>query len=374
LSSPSNGADYVLIAPDSLLAATQSLADYRATQKLDTKVVALGDIYNEFNYGNASPHAIREFLSYALKRWRQAPSYVTLVGRGTLDYKNYRGYGDNLMPPLMAATPSGLFVSDARIADVSGNDGVPEIAIGRIPVLSSAELLAYLAKVQAVEQQPTPTRILMAADNPDAGGSFNTDSDAVAALVPASYSVVKVYLNPPPTVPPYNGTTGKQAIIDSLYTGVLLFNYIGHGGFDRLADEGLLLSTDVPTLTNPTMPIFLGMTCAVGNFGLPGYPSLAEKMLLKQGGGIYASWAATGLAENSYSVLLDKAFFTTTFSKSWRERATDDGDGSAFGGNDRTRTVGDVIVTSLRSRSVAGVPVYMRYLYNLLGEPVSRLP
>ena len=47
---------------------------------------------------------------------------------------------DNLLPPLMAATPHGLFASDNRFADVEGDDGVPEMAIGRLPVVTSDEL------------------------------------------------------------------------------------------------------------------------------------------------------------------------------------------------------------------------------------------
>ena len=350
LENRSNQADYVLIAPDSLVRATKSLAAYRSAQGLVTMVVALSDIYNEFNNGNPSPYAIQDFLRYATNNWQPRPRYATLVGRGTYDYKDYMGVGDCLVPPLMTATPYGLSVSDARLADLTRNDGVPEIALGRLPLLTSQDVADYLAKIQAREQASNPRRVLMAADSPDADGSFNVDSDAVAGLVSTDTTVLKVYL------PAYSGTQGEQAIINDINNGVMIFNYFGHGGSSQLAGENFFQTSDVSALTNaPVMPIFLGMTCSVGNFGLPGLPSLAENMLLQQGGGTYASWASSGLSVESQSVLLDKAFFTAAFAKG-------------------TKTIGDVIVSSFHSPTVTKVPPSMKYLYNLLGEPVSKLP
>jgi hypothetical protein len=360
LKNQSNGADYVFIAPASLVAATNALAAYRFGQGLQTMVVALGDIYNEFNDGNASPYAIREFLRYAVSTWQTPPRYATLVGRGTFDYKNFMGAGDCLVPPLLTATPFGLAVSDNRIADLSGEDGVPEIALGRLPLLVSQDVTNYLAKIQAHELASNPWQVLLAADNPDSAGSFNADSYSVATIVPAPYNVLTVYLEPHQNVAPgtYYNTAGdaEQAIVAAINNGVSVFNYIGHGGPTQLADEKMFQTSDVALLTNATiMPIFLGVTCASGNYGFPGFPSLADRMLLRQGGGAYASWASSGLSLDSQSVLLDRAFFTAAF----------------VGG---TKVIGDIIVSSLQSASATDVPPAMKNLYNLLGEPVSRLP
>ncbi|HTY27351.1 MAG TPA: C25 family cysteine peptidase, partial [Mycobacterium sp.] len=355
LKNQSNRADYLLIAPDALVSATNALAAYRSSQGLQTKVVALKDIYNEFNAGNASPYAIQAFLNYAVSKWQRSPRYATLVGRGTYDYQNVSGHGDCLVPPLLTATPNGLFVSDNRIADFSKGDGVPDIALGRLPVLTSLDVANYLAKIEAREQAAVPSQILMVADNPDQAGSFNVESDTVAAIVPTSpYTITTVYLGQPPAQP-LTAAAGEQAIINAINGGVMIFNYIGHGGPGQLADENLFQVSDIASLTNAgAMPIFLGMTCASGNFGFPGIPSLAEDMLLKQGGGVYASWASTGLSQDDQSVLLNKAFYTATFVRG-------------------TTRVGDIIVSSMQSHSVTSIPASMKDLYNLLGEPVSKL-
>ncbi|HXK08237.1 MAG TPA: SdrD B-like domain-containing protein [Vicinamibacteria bacterium] len=352
LRSSANRARYVLVAPDTLEAAAGVLADYRNSRGISTTVVGLGAIYDEFNGGIAEPTAIREFLRYATSHWAEAPRYAALVGRGTWDYKNVDGYGDNLVPPLLAASADGLFASDVRMADLAGDDGVPEIALGRIPVLTSQELLDYVAKVEAQEGAGSADwthAVLMAADNPDGAGAFTTDSDAVAALLPSDRLAEKVYLTTT------TAGAGKQAIVDALEAGVSIFNYIGHGSPVQLADEDLFDNAEVASLVNPgRLPVFVAMTCSAGDFAIPGFPSLAETLLLKKDGGAVAAWAPSGLSRNDLAVRLDKSFFQSAFA----------GDGA---------TIGDIVVRGLGDLVVPDAAPE-RYMYNLLGEPVSRVP
>jgi len=106
---------------------------------------------NEFNYGLYKPEAIRDFLSYAYHNWEKAPRYLVLAGEGTFDYRNNQGYNDNLVPAILVETPYGLFASDNRYADVDGDDGVPDMAVGRLPVMTSEELDAVISKITAYE-------------------------------------------------------------------------------------------------------------------------------------------------------------------------------------------------------------------------------
>ncbi|MDY6953405.1 MAG: SdrD B-like domain-containing protein, partial [Thermodesulfobacteriota bacterium] len=163
-----NAVDYLVITPGDLKDGAQALADYRQGKGLRTMVVELQDVYDQFNHGIATPHAIKDFLSYAYHNWRRAPTYVVLVGEGTFDYKDLQGYGDNMVPPLMISTPYGLFASDNRLVDVEGDEGVPEMAIGRLPVVTQEELNAYIGKVQGYESSggDWTQRVLMVADDP----------------------------------------------------------------------------------------------------------------------------------------------------------------------------------------------------------------
>ena len=122
-----NKADYVVIAPDVLMDGAKALASYRQGKKFATMVVDLEDIYDEFNYGIADPHAIQTFLAFARATWKTKPSYAVLAGNGTYDYKDYQGYGDNLLPPLMIATDYGLFgpTRSSRPTPASPSGGCP---------------------------------------------------------------------------------------------------------------------------------------------------------------------------------------------------------------------------------------------------------
>ncbi len=347
------GAEYVLVAPEALAEAAGSLAEYRNGLGIRTTVVGLEDIYDEFNFGIESPLAIRDFLRDATSRWSTPPRYVTLVGRGTWDYKDFLGQGDNLVPTPLASTPWGLAASDVRLADLNGDDGRPEVALGRLPVVTSQELLDYVEKVRSHEggaSGPWQRRVLMAADNADDAGAFPADSDWVATFIPADHQVDKVYLG---SVDP---AAARQTILDVLNQGVALYNYVGHAGFDHLAQENIFSSASVAALTNADrLPVFLAMTCAVGNFAVPGAPSLSETLLLHQGGGAYAAWTPSGLSVNDVAVQLDAAFFKAVFV-------------------DGQKVIGDATVSSLRDLQVNDSMQFMRYLYNLLGEPVSQLP
>ena len=65
-------------------------------------------------------------------------------------------------------------------------------------------------------------------------------------------------------------------------------------------------------------------------------------------------WAPSGLSQNSLAVRLDQSFFRGAFV-------------------DNEKVVGDLVVRSLGELNTPGSQ-YMRFMYNLLGEPVSRLP
>jgi hypothetical protein len=134
-----NRADYLILAPAHLIEAAVRLADYRAESGLETMVVDIEHIYNEFGKGFPTPHAIRDFLVYSHEHWRRAPRYVALVGTGSFDYRDLLGVGDNLVPTLMARATQGIYASDNTLAGVVGGGAALDIAIGRIPVSNEAE-------------------------------------------------------------------------------------------------------------------------------------------------------------------------------------------------------------------------------------------
>ncbi len=347
LRSRRNAADYIIIAPSGLAGTAQALAKYRKGQGLTPMVVTLENVMNEFNSGISSPKAVQDFLSYAWSHWMKRPKYVLLAGKGTYDYKDNLGYGDNLLPPVIGVTPNGLAPADNLFGDF-GTDHVPAVAVGRLPVTTSAELQNAIDKIIAYEEN-RGSRIVLAADVPDDGGDFVSDSEAVASLIPAVHPVTKIYL------PNYTTDAARQMLLNEINNGATILNFVGHGGVDRLAREGLMLKSDVSSMTNVSKPhILIGITCVAGQFAIPGYQTLSEALLTNPGAGAAAVWAPTGLTLDTFSKVLDESFFTSAFT----------------GGRPR---LGDLVLKALRTYSNGGGPLYIPDIYTLLGDPAMRV-
>lgn len=304
LASPTNACDYLILAPASFAAPAATLAQARATGRgWETRVVHLEDLYAVFGQGLDQPAAIRDFLRYIHHHWTRAPRYVVLAGDGTYDYADQLGYHDTVLPPALVTTPNGLFASDTPYADID-QDGRLDFAVGRLPARSAGELDAMINKIMTYESATgTWTRAgLLMADNADAGGAFDQESDQISQLLTGRYSLAKAYL----------GTSNLVAVrtltLSSWQAGLSFVNYVGHGALDRLAQEGLLVNTDLTNLNNGARcPLVVSMTCVVGRYSVPGSPCLGEELLRKPGGGAIAVLSPIGLSSPSLSVPLNQA-------------------------------------------------------------------
>lgn len=352
LANTGNNFNYLVISPRAWHGEAQALAAYRQGQGLSTLVVDLVDVYDEFNFGLRSPYAIKDFLTHAYNNWTGAPQYVVLAGEGTLDYQNNLGYGDNHIPPMLVMTANGLYPSDNKYADAVGSDGLADMAIGRLPASTPAELNALISKIINYENgagDAWQNQVLLLADDTDPGGEFPVDSDDLAALIPANYSAEKIYLSEKAL------SDARQELIDGINAGAAFINYIGHAGPDRISTDGLLVLTDLPSLTNGTrLPVISTFTCFVGRFEIPGYDSIGEALVLDMDGGAVAVWAPTGLSINTEAVALGEGLFTSVFQN----------------GED---VLGDAILEALRAYASGNFTFSLHEIYTLFGDPALRM-
>ena len=351
LSDKGNRADYIVITASELKDAAQSLAAYRKGQGLETMVVTLEDVMDEFNDGILDPKAIKSFLSYAYTHWKKSPKYVALAGKGTYDYKDNLGQGGNMVPPMMRSTPFGLFASDSYFADVDGDSG-PKMAIGRLPAVTAEELETLIHKIIAYEGAgtgPWEKNVLMVADDPDEGGNFSVDSDSLVPFVPSGYNVKKIY---------WPLAEAQNKLLDAINAGVLFMNYIGHSKTDGLAHDLLVcndLACNLDALTNGAkLPVVIAMTCFMNDFADPFNDALGEMLVTKSGGGAIAVWGPTGLSLNEEAVVLDKKLFQAVF-----------GDGK--------KVLGEAIRQALQEGRDQGIQSFMLEIYNLIGDPALRV-
>lgn len=328
LRSTARGADYIFIAPRDFVTATQQLASYRAAQGMRTLVVDVDDVYNEFNDGIYSPVAIKKFLAYAYANWQApAPSYVLLVGDGNWNFKGFNipryGAPPIYMPPNLAWVDpwQGEVDSANLLATIVGNDVLPDLAIGRLPVNSVDELNAVITKIIGYESGKAADwqgRMLFVADNgPDEAGDFAALSDGVIAdTVPSRFAVDRLYMNDYCPRDPQNPSapcpTATNQLINTLNTtGTLLLSYTGHASIGRWAHEQLLVNSNIAQLQNgDRLPIVLSMTCLDGYWIYPNQPSLAEDLVRTPGRGAIATFSPTGLGVATGHDPLQRGFYS----------------------------------------------------------------
>ena len=336
LKSTDNGADYVIITHPTLVAASQALADYRAAQGLRSRVVDLQAIYDQFGYGLPDPNAIRDFLRYAYLNWQApAPLYVLLMGDGNYDYKNNGGYNEiNYVPPLLYEIDPWInqTSADNRYAAIIGEDILPDLYIGRLPVKSVQEVQAVINKITTYESLPAENwnrQALLIADNNDGSNDFVASSNHLAGLLPEEYSVSRVHYGVTHTTV----DSARARIFDDINAGQGLVQYVGHGAYSSWAGERLLTYADVPSLTNANRLSFvLSLDCMDGYFLFPSksrdLSALAEGLVRSANGGAIATFSpagyglveghdllAAGLYEAIFQYGMNRAGAATTYAK-----------------------------------------------------------
>lgn len=334
-------ADYIVIAPIAMRSGAQALASLRQSGGMRTTVVDLEKIYDEFSNGSTTPYAIRSYIASAMQQ-SQRPRYIVLAGTGTLDYRGIQ-QAPGPVPPMMVKTADGLFASDSKIADINSN-GIPDLAIGRIPVSTNAELLAYVDKLRNHAASAVDDPIVFAADANDGGTNFGRASDE--SMQPVSPRPKERFL-----IDEIGAQSTRDGVIAAWTGGTPLVNWVGHGGFDQLAASGIITAGDAPALTTTgRLPVLVAMTCTINRFEVGGLADPLGSALTRQAnGGALAVWSATGLSNHENARILQRTFIQLAATKP-------------------ELRLGDLIVQTL-----AAHPSETAGIYVLLGDPAIAL-
>jgi hypothetical protein len=307
------GYDLVIITHRDFLEGLQPLKKLRESQGLTVALVDVEDLYDEFNFGAKSPKAIKDFLTFAKTKWRKSPRFVLLVGDASLDPRNYLGLGEfDLLPTKLIDTQYLETASDDWFVDFD-NDGLPEMAIGRLPVRTVEEADTVISKIIGYERSSKSNVALLVADMND-GFNFEGASEEVRALLPSSITVRKIFRGDFSS-----DAQAKQKLLRGINQGSLLVNFIGHGSVEMWRGD-LLTSDDAEALMNGMrLPFLVSMTCLNGMFQDLYTESLAEALLKAKGGGAIAVWASSGLTEPDKQAVMNKELIRLLFG---RERLT----------------------------------------------------
>lgn len=352
LASTNQQADYVVICPYNFRRHVYRLLTQRHLQGLSVAVAPLTDIYNEFSYGIADAAAIKQFIGYAFHHWKVRPRYILLAGSGSYNPRYHNEPHSPLMSdiiPVHLGPGNGVWCAlDGWYAAVNDSDASPDIAIGRLPVVSATELRAIVDKIIAFEgvssNDESRTKILMACDTNAPGYDFYGAADTLLeARVDTNAMDVTVV----------HGTNDspRAEIVAILNSGMFLVNYFGHGNTIQWSSIPMLDTNDVRGLVNNVFPVVSMMTCVNGSFAGSKDKCLATWFLSVSNRGASACVAASGLASLNAAEPFMNGFY-----------------GALLG--ERRERIGDALLPAYSAISTnLGLNVTELQFFGLLGDP-----
>jgi uncharacterized repeat protein (TIGR01451 family) len=341
------GAEAVVLAAPEFMSQVRPLAELRQTEGRRTAIVNVNDVYDEFNFGERTPYAIRDFLRTASLAWTIKPHYLVLAGDASVDPRNYLGFGFlDFVSTKVVITSELKTASDDWFSDFE-NTGFAKIATGRLPARTPAEMQTIVGKIVGYSKTAPGTwanQSMMVADVDDPSISFSQAALSVEKMLPSNINVTDVFAG---TLGP---GTAQQTLLAGVNAGKLLVNYNGHGSVE-IWGSGLFNDTLASSLTNGTkLPMFVAMNCLNGFFHDVYTQSLATALMLSPNGGAVSVWASSGLTEPGPQFQMDRTFVQTLFSQP-------------------SMTVGDAVLAAKSGIADSDV----RKTFILFGDPMMRL-
>jgi hypothetical protein len=341
------GADYLVIYYDGFQAAAESLAIWRRARlplhgvapPYQTAAIPVSALYDQFSGGRTDPGAIRNFLRAAFFNWAKKPSFVTLLGDASFDFKDIRGRAPVGLPGTLLPSYEGgydpnvrrQFASDDWTLNVDNPVAViPDFYGGRIPAGDAASALSFVRDKLLAYERSAPfgewrDRVMLVADDHEQGSRVDflrwdhvrQTAELDTRELPNPIDRVYVYLHTYPDGPSDTKPAAKADMLRNINgDGVVMWNFIGHGSPFGIADERVFLDSDAGTLTNAAKPgVFVAASCDVGKFNDPRAQSLGERLVMSTAGGCLAVVSATELAFSGQNALLNRVLYHALFQR-----------------------------------------------------------
>jgi hypothetical protein len=328
--------DYLIVTGAQFRAAADAIREHREQyypgaggDTLTTGRVALigvGPIFDEFAWGQHDPTALRNFVSHARTNWRGQDttptlSYLLLVGNAYYDPRCYLGgtvadvvpshHNYDWRRQLTASWSPAYFSDDwYGFLDGPGDEGL-DLSIGRLPAATDQQAWNMVDKIVAYDTQAPAgdwrTRLTLAADdvcqglNPDnLGYDHMIQTERLSNEgVPGDARQRKIFLYEYGSECEYDRKPAATAdLLETIESGTLLFDFVGHGSEIQLADERLMEKSTIPSLENYGKPfLMITASCAVGKFAHGG-DGLALNIIRIENRGALAVLSASSMASS----------------------------------------------------------------------------
>jgi hypothetical protein len=277
---------YVVLATAELTDAAQQWAAWRESGGLTAEVVVLDELGVDPGDEGELLAAVRGHLQAVVDGLPEdEPAFLLILG----DAPGPDEAIDGLVPALSCTNSEGDCHSDNGYGDLDG-DGIPEVAVGRVPAREPEQALAYLARVQAFEaDHPVGLwnrRLGVYAGESGFGEEFDLFAESLVvdslALINHSFDVVGAWDNP---ASDYYYVPFGDKVVDLFEEGAVAVMYIGHGS--AAFNDGLSVDQLAAMSCDQRPPIAFFFACYNGRFEGPD-ASIGESVLWSTGGPIAA--------------------------------------------------------------------------------------
>jgi len=373
-----NNIDYVIICPEGYESVSRELAQaHEAKQAITWAVVTDQQVYNEFSSGTPDASAYRWLMKMLYDRANngigQKPRWLLLMGHGSFDNRKLlTNSGAALLLTYQSRNSENevkAYATDDYFGFLDDNEGETDtqgrmdIGVGRLPVSSLSEARTTVDKLIAYMHNDQPgkwkNQIVFLADDGEHGTHTETAEGSAERLRTNNpdFVVNKIYLDAYPQEVNASGESyplAKNRVQNLLRSGVLFFDYSGHGGYNAITNESILNLKDIESMTNRHQAFWLFATC---NFAQcdGGKRSAAEAAVLNPNGGAIGILAATRTVYATPNTELNRRVCDQLFAHT-----------NAF---HYEATLGEAVATG--KNNLGGDSNKMAYV--LLGDPAIRL-
>ncbi len=317
--------EMVIITPAKLQSAAERLAEaHRTYDKLSVVVVTDQQLYNEFSSGTPDATAYRRFVKMLYDRAEKTqggvlPRYLLLFGDGTFDNRKLlHTSGENTLLTYQSRNSvreTSAYACDDYFTwmdDGEGNNdiiAVMDLGVGRLPVNTLEQANGVVDKLINYIQNKTTgnwkSQLCFLGDDGDSNmhtRAVDRAAESVRKSNP-SFVVNKIYLDSYQQETTASGESyplAKNKFDNLLKTGVLLFDYCGHAGYNNITSEGMITAREIREMTNENVGIWVLATCNFANFDAQKVSAAEEAILNPHGGalGVFASCRTVYAAQN----------------------------------------------------------------------------
>ncbi len=380
----SSAADYIIITHPAFLQQAQRLAQFHQQREgLRTVVVQIDQLFHEFSGGMADPTAIRDFVKMFAN-----PRYLLLMGAGSFDYRNRIPHNINLVPCYESANsldPLLTYTSDDFFGLLTDSIAL-NVAVGRIPARTVEEATTMVDKIIRYHAKESlgnwRTQTTYVADDKDNNLHLN-DAETLTADASAAnrlFNQQKIYLDAYPLVSSSSGArypAVNDAIVNRIGNGTLLFNYSGHGSFERLSEAAVLGMDEVNRFNNLNkLPLFITASCDFAPHDDPQKNSLGAAVLTGSSNGAIALLTTTRLVFAYSNRLINDNYLKTALQPAMNGNRLSLGESVRRAKNLTVQGFGDVVNT--RKFALLGdpamylaIPTLQLKLTTLNGNPLT---